>query len=166
MAVKLAGCMDATGRFDCDGKNMDDKSKLSNLQLVALATAIKNAAFNVARGEIAEGSSHDVDFRVRVTGCVQRSTGTPGGPYSTPASVQLSTLPVFCAVLAKCGIGVDRLRKALESIDPSAVQVDAKRSNVFDEVAQAKAKLLPPVSGFYAGKSGVLQTTIAVELLK
>lgn len=145
---------------------MSDKPNLSNLQFVALATAVKDKEFNEARTSVKEGSTHEVDFTVRLTGCIQRLTGTPGGPYSTPASVQLSTLPVFCAVLAKCGIGPDRLRKALESIDPPSVQVDAKRSKVFDEVAQAKAKILPSVKGFSQGKSGVLQTTIAVELLK
>ena len=164
--MKLTGCMDATGRFDCDGKIMSDKPNLSDVQLVALATAVNDKEFNEARSGVKEGSTHNIDFTVRLTGCVQRLTGTPGGPYSTPASVQLSTLPVFCAVLAHCGIGVDRLRKALESIDSSKVQVDAKRSKVFDEVAQAKSATLPPVKGFSSGKYGVLQTTIAVELLK
>ena len=164
--MKLTGCTDATGRFDYDRETMPKTVELSSVQLIALATAIKDKEFNDARADIAEGSTHQVDFSVRVTGGIVRATGTPGGPYSTPATVQLATLPVFCAVLAQLGVGPGRLRNALNALDPSAVQVDSKRSAVFDEVAQAKAKLLPPVKGFSAGKSGVLKSTIALELLK
>jgi hypothetical protein len=145
---------------------MSDKMKLCVVETIALATAVKDKDFNDARNGIVEGSSQQVDFKVRITGCVQRSTGTPGAAYSVPASVQLIALPVFCAVLAHCGIGIDRLRRALESVDVSSVKPDDKRAKVFDEVAKAVSKSLPPVSGTSPRKSGVLQTTIAVELLK
>jgi hypothetical protein len=138
---------------------------LSPHQIAALSGSVKDAQYNEARNSIAEGSTTSVDFTVRVFGSVLRETGTPGGNYERNAQVTLATVPVCCAILRSLGIGPARLRKALESLEPSAITIDAEFSKIFDEVAAKKASLLPKVKQFAPGKSGTVRTNVNYELI-
>ena len=75
----------------------------------------------------------------------------------------MANLPAFCAALRVMGVGGVRLRRALESLDPSAIEVDAELSAIFDEVAREKAAKLPAVKGFASGKAGAVQSQITFE---
>jgi hypothetical protein len=146
-------------------KSIPDVSTLTAVQIVALATAIKEKQAGVNKGLLAEGFSENVNFKVRITGNVQKGQSTPGGTYEAPQTVSLSGLTAVCRALRFLGIGPVRLRKALESINPDDLQVDEELTNVFDSVAQAKSASLPTIKGTSAGQPAKVQTTIKAELI-
>ncbi|WP_010581586.1 hypothetical protein [Schlesneria paludicola] len=136
---------------------------LTDLELMAIAGVVKETQLGQLKGAMKEGASGMVDFKVHIRGNVQKGMGSAGGPTSYPATVSLVSLPIFCAVLACLGVGKDRLRRALEEIDPSKVQVNASLSEVFDKVAAEKAAKLPPVKGWASGRAGSVTSQLSAE---
>lgn len=140
-------------------------AELSDVQLIALGTSIKSERLDALKNALGDGHSSQVDFTVRVFGGVQKGNSTPGGSYEIIPTVSFASLNLFCQVLAIIGIGKDRLRRALEEIEPANLYSNDVLQKVFADVAAEKAAKLPKGKGFSSGKRGSVTSQINVEKL-
>lgn len=144
-----------------------DKSNpapLTELERVALATAIKETELNGCKGSLTGGTTANVDFVARIHGTVSKGTPSPGSSWESAATVCLRTFAIFLQVLRNCGIGEGRLRRALEEVtEPTKVTEDQKLAQVFKDVETEKASKLPKVTGFTPGQAGRVTSQIQVE---
>ena len=137
--------------------------QLTPEQIVAVAGAIKGTQEKAAKDSLKPGSTASVDFICRIAGTVQKGLGAAAGTSSRPATVDLNSVPVFCAVLRHFKIGAGRLEKALLAIDPFA-KADEEFDAVFAHVAAEHAKHLPPVESVVPAKVGTETSHITVTL--
>ena len=140
-----------------------EMSELTDLERIAIAGVVKDTQLTSLKSAMKEGTSGHVDFTVHIVGDVQKGIGSPGGATVSKAQVHLATLPIFCAVLKILGVGKDRLRRALEEIEPSKVSISPDLNSVFDEVALQKAAKLPDVKGWANGRAGAVHSQVTAE---
>lgn len=139
---------------------------LSNAEIVALGTAVKEKQLGTAKAALKEGSSETVDFSVRITGSVQKGQGTPGTAYEVKPIVTLDARFPFYALLRQLGIGAKRLKAALAALPPvNQIELDQEFEQLFAEASAAQAAKLPTTHGVSARKAGAVQSQVAVEKL-
>ncbi|MBS0205688.1 MAG: hypothetical protein JSS49_22530 [Planctomycetes bacterium] len=136
------------------------------LQLVAIAGVCKDAALKTAKGSLAENSTGTVDFTVRIHGTVQKAPGTPASSAEESPVVDFTAISAVCAALRHLGIGMKRLKSALEALpDLNTLQPDQELEAIFQEVAAARAAKLPKVTTTIAAKAGAVTTQVSAILI-
>ena len=139
------------------------KTDLSAVEKIAVAGCVKGTELDDLKATLPDGFSDSVSFSVHIEGNVQKGTGTPSTTVEVAATLSLVSLAIFCQVLQNCGIGEGRLRRALQEIEPSKVQINEKLSNVFDDVAREKASKLAMVSREIPGRRGSVQSHVTAQ---
>lgn len=139
-------------------------SELTDAELVALAGTVKDGPLKAAKGRLADGSAHPVDFSVRIVGSVQKGMSTPETTFTRPATVGLRSFGLVCAVLRNLGIGPKRLAAALAAV-PSDATADAELEAVFSTEEERRAATLPPITGTTPGRAGTVQSQVTATRL-
>lgn len=100
-------------------------SVLHAAAVVAAARLVPSGQHDDAKGELPEGSIHEVDATIRVRGRVTVGTGSPASSYMARPRVNLLNADFLLAVLAKEGIGTARLRRLAREVADDAETPEA-----------------------------------------
>ena len=100
-------------------------SVLHAAAVVAAARLVPSGQHDDAKGELPEGSIHEVDATIRVRGRVTVGTGSPASSYMARPRVNLLNADFLLAVLGKEGIGTARLRRLAREVADDAETPEA-----------------------------------------
>ncbi|MEM1212982.1 MAG: hypothetical protein AAGI68_11880 [Planctomycetota bacterium] len=137
---------------------------LTAAQLVALGGLPKPKELAAAKKALADGSSHQVDFVVRVSGTVTKDHGTPGNEGTEAAKVDLFQRPVIADAMRRLKITPGQLRKALKASTKfyndgqASTPEGEKLLAVIDEESCTLAEAMPPVPWSIKAKDGAARS--------
>ena len=110
--------------------------RLSDLEKLAIAGAIKDTEIDVIKTKLRDGSTGEVDFIVRIRGSIQK------GFAATASTAKFGSNAALCTLLKLLGIGEKKLRTAFEKFPEELVE-DPKLVAVISEAGRARAAKYP-----------------------